>query len=201
MPRTKEAFEAMRKTTCGKIDAAALSLFARKGLSVTIDEIAKKAGLSKGLIYSHYPSKEALIAELMKQAAFLSGSSMKEIADEDISAADKIKQITARMCRMLSGSSMGIDYFMFTIQVRMSVFKIPGAELFSAEAPHPAESLARIIAEGQAEGSAVNGDPVRLAFVYWAAIQGLCCYVITDVPLPPIQETLLRILLKEDILF
>jgi AcrR family transcriptional regulator len=198
MPRTKEAFEAMRETTRGKIEAAALSLFARKGLSVTIDEIAKKAGLSKGLLYSHYPSKEALISELIKQAAFLSGSSMKEIADEDINAADKIRQITSMMCRMLSGSSMGIDYFMFTIQAGMSVFKIPGTGLFSAEAPHPAESLAQIISEAQAEGSAVKGDPVQLAFVYWAAIQGLCCYVITGVSLPPIQETLLRILLKEE---
>jgi AcrR family transcriptional regulator len=53
MPRTKEAFEAMRETTKGKIEASALSLFARKGLSVTIDEIAKTAGLSKGLIYNH----------------------------------------------------------------------------------------------------------------------------------------------------
>jgi AcrR family transcriptional regulator len=197
MPRTKEAFEAMRETTRGKIEAAALSLFARKGLSVTIEEIAQKAGLSKGLLYSHYPSKEALIAELMRQAAYLSGGSMKEIADEDVSAAEKIRQLTEMMCRMLSGSSMGIDYFMFTIQVRMGDLQMPDDKMFSEEAPHPAETLARIIAECQAEGSAVNGEPVQLAFVYWAAVQGLCCYVITGVSLPPIQETLLRIVLKE----
>ncbi|MDR2597220.1 MAG: TetR family transcriptional regulator, partial [Treponema sp.] len=35
----------MRETTRQKIEEAALSLFARKGLSVTIDEIAKRAGL------------------------------------------------------------------------------------------------------------------------------------------------------------
>ncbi|MDR2922860.1 MAG: hypothetical protein LBU85_05910, partial [Treponema sp.] len=68
----------------------------------------------------------------------------------------------------------------------------------SEEAPHPAETLARIIAECQAEGSAVNGEPVQLAFVYWAAIQGLCCYAITGIPLPPVAETLLRILLKKE---
>jgi AcrR family transcriptional regulator len=47
MSCTKEAFEAMRETTKGKIKATALSLFTRKGLSVPIDEIAKTAGLSK----------------------------------------------------------------------------------------------------------------------------------------------------------
>jgi AcrR family transcriptional regulator len=197
MPRTKEAFEAMRETTRGKIEAAALSLFARKGLSVTIDEIAKKAGLSKGLIYSHYPSKEALISGLMKQAAVISGTTIKKIADGDGSTADKIKQITVMMCEMLSGSNMGIDYFMFTIQARMSDFQMPDTMLFSAEAPNPVECLARIIAEGQAEGHVVKGDPVQLAIVYWAVIQGLCCYVITGMALPPVQETILQILLKE----
>jgi AcrR family transcriptional regulator len=197
MPRTKEAFEAMRETTKSKIEAAALSLFARKGLSVTIHEIAKKAGLSKGLIYSHYPSKEALIAELMRQAAFISGTSIKEIADGDGSAAAKIEQITAMMCEMLSSSNMGIDYFMFTIQAGMSYFQMPITGLFSAKAPPPFESLARIISKAQKEGSAVNGDPVQLAAVYWAAIQGLCCYVITGIPLPPVSKTLSRIILKK----
>jgi AcrR family transcriptional regulator len=197
MPRTKEAFEAMRETTRSKIEEAALSLFARKGLSVTIDEIAKTAGLSKGLIYSHYQSKEALIAELVRQAAVISGTSIKEIADGDSSAAEKIKQITAMMCEMLSNGHIGIDYFMFMIQVGMSDFQTPDAGRHSAEAPNPIESLAQIISEGQAEGSAVNCDPIQLATVYWAVIQGLCCYVITGIPVSPIPETLSRIILKD----
>ncbi|MDR2597869.1 MAG: TetR/AcrR family transcriptional regulator, partial [Treponema sp.] len=187
----------MRETTRQKIEEAALSLFARKGLSVTIDEIAKRAGLSKGLLYSHYPSKEALIKELLQQAAFISGTRIREIANGNNSAAAKIKQITAIMCEMLSDSNIGIDYFMFTIQAGMSDFQIPEDGLYTADMPNPVESLARIISEGQAEGSAVNGDPVQLAIVYWAAIQGLCCYIVTGIPFSPIPETLLRIILKE----
>jgi AcrR family transcriptional regulator len=197
MPRTKEAFEAMRENTKGKIEAAALSLFARKGLSVTIDEIAKAAGLSKGLIYSHYSSKEALITKLMWQAASLSGSSIKEIADGGGGATEKIRQITDMMCEMLSSNQIGIDYFMFSIHAGMSGFQMPDSGLFSADAPHPAESLARIISEAQAEGSAKKGDPVQLALIYWAAVQGLCCYAIAGVPLPTVSEALSRIILKE----
>jgi AcrR family transcriptional regulator len=197
MPRTKEAFEVMRETTRQKIEAAALSLFARKGLSVTIDEIAKTAELSKGLLYSHYLSKEALINELLRQAAVISGTRIKEIADGNSSAAAKIKQITAMMCEMLSVSNIGIDYFMFTIQAGMSDFKIPEDGLYTADMPNPVESLARIISKGQAEGSAVNGDPVQIAIVYWAAVQGLCCYIITGIPFSPVPETLSRIILKD----
>jgi len=196
MPRTKEAFGVMRETTRQKIETAALSLFARKGLSVTIDEIAKTAGLSKGLLYSHYPSKEALITELLRQAAGISGTRIKEIVDRDRKAATKIKQISAMMCEMLSSSIMGIEYFMFTIQVGMSGFQIPDTAWYTADMPNPLESLARIISKGQAEGSAVTGDPVQLATVYWAAIQGLCCYAITGITFSPIPEILSRIILK-----
>jgi len=196
MPRTKEAFEAMRETTKGKIEAAAFSLFARKGLSVTIDEIAKKAGLSKGLLYSHYPSKEALIIELLKQAAVHAGGIVKKIADGEGSAAEKVKQLTAMMCKMLSSNHIGIDYVMFTIQVGMSGFPVSEVELYTADNPHPVASLARIISECQAEGLAVKGDPVQIAFVFWAAVEGLCCFAITGIPLPPVFETLSRIILK-----
>jgi len=198
MPRTKEAFEAMRETTKGKIEAAALSLFARKGLSVTIDEIAKTAGLSKGLLYSHYPSKDALIAELLRQAAVNASAIVREIAEGTISAAEKIKQITALMCEMLSAGHIGIDYVIFTIQVGMSGFPVMEAELYTADNPHPVESLAKIIAECQAEGSAVKGDPAQIALVFWAAVEGLCCFAITGIPLPPAFETLLRIILNEN---
>lgn len=197
MPRTKKAFEVMRETTRQKIEEAALSLFARKGLSVTIDEIAKKAGLSKGLLYSHYPSKEALIIELLRQAVVTSGTRIREIADENSNAAAKIKQITAIICEMLSDSNIGIDYFMFTIQAGMSDFQIPEDGLYTADIPNPVESLARIISEGQTEGSAVRGDPVQLATVYWAVVQGLCCYIITGIPFSPVPEMLSRIILKE----
>jgi len=197
MPQTKEEFEVMRETTRQKIKAAALSLFAKKGLLVTIDEIAKTAALSKDMLYSHYSSKEALIDELIQQAVVISGTSIKEIADRDSSAAVKIKQITAMMCEILSNSYIGIDYFMFMIQVNMSDFQLPDTGRYMADIQYPVESLARIISEGQAEGSVVNGDPVQLAIVYWAAIQGLCCYVISGIPLSPVPETLSRIILKE----
>jgi AcrR family transcriptional regulator len=187
----------MRENTRQKIETAALSLFARKGLSVTVDEIAKTAALSKGLLYSHYPSKEALIAELVRQAAVISGARIKEIADKDGSAVEKIRQITALMCEMLNSNQIGIDYFMFMIQVSMSDFQIPDG-LYNADTPNPVERLARIISEGQTEGSVVNGDPVQLATVYWAAIQGLCCYIISGIPFSPVPEILSQIILKEN---
>lgn len=198
MPRTKEAFEAMRETTRQKIEAAALSLFARKGISVTIGEIAQAAGLSKGLLYSHYPSKDALIAELVRQATVASGKKMMSLSLSHSTADIKVKKITAMMCKMLSEAPKGIDYFMFMIQVGMSGFQVPETAQYSGELPSPVESLVSIIAQGQSEGSVVNGDALQLSTVYWAAFQGLCCYAITGKSVLPNPQILNKILLKDD---
>ena len=188
----------MRETTRRKIEAAALSLFARKGLSVKVGEIAKAAGVSQGLLYSHYPSKDALIAELIRQATDISGRSIMEIAGCRGKAAMKIKRITDLMCSMFVGTSpIGIDYFMFMVQVGLSGFRIPEASQYSQDCPNPAESLARVIAQGQKERSVAPGNQFRMSVVYWAAIQGLCCYAATGAPLLPDAKTLNRILLKE----
>ena len=198
MPRTKEAFEAMRETTRKKIETAALSLFARKGISVTISEIAHAAGLSKGLLYSHYPSKDALIAELVRQATAASGKKMMSLSFSDSTAATKIKKITVMMCQMFSDVPIGIDYFMFMIQVGMSGFQVPETAQYTGELPSPVESLISIIVQGQSEGSVVNGDTLQLSTVYWAAFQGLCCYAIAGRRILPDPQVLNRILLKED---
>ena len=200
MPRAKDAFDAMREQTRLKIEAAALSLFARGGLSVTVGEIARAAGLSHGLMYSHYPSKDALIAELVRQATTISSQTIMDFSGSDGTAVGKINGVSHTMCQMFSDAPIGIDYFMFMMQVGMSGFKVPEASWYSEELPNPVESLAHVIAQGQTEGSIVEGNPLQLSVVYWAAIQGLCCYVVTGIPVSPEPRVLNRILLKESYL-
>jgi TetR/AcrR family acrAB operon transcriptional repressor len=200
MPRTKEAFEAMRESTRHRIETAALSLFARRGLSVKVGEIAEASGVSQGLMYSHYPSKDALIAELIRQAITISGNSVMEFAERDEPAAVKIKKITDMMCGMFNESPIGIDYFMFMAQAGMNGSVLKEITAFLEELPNPAQILAGIIAQGQSEGTAVSGDPLQLSVVYWAAIQGLCSYAVIGMPVSPEAISLNRILLKESLL-
>lgn len=66
MPRTEEQFKELRENKKQKILDASLSLFAEKGYSATsINMIAKKAGISKGLIYNYFESKEELITTIL----------------------------------------------------------------------------------------------------------------------------------------
>jgi AcrR family transcriptional regulator len=43
-----------------KVLAAAQEAFAQDGMSVPLDEIARRAGVGAGTVYRHFPSKEAL---------------------------------------------------------------------------------------------------------------------------------------------
>jgi len=48
---------------------AALELFMEKGFAATrVDDIAKRAGLSKGAVYLYFPSKEAVLEALVRRA-------------------------------------------------------------------------------------------------------------------------------------
>ncbi len=44
----------------------AYETFAAKGLSVPIDEIARRAGVGAGTVYRHFPTKEALFAAVIE---------------------------------------------------------------------------------------------------------------------------------------
>ena len=62
MPRTKEQYEKIRREKSELIRKTALKLFAEKGYDATsINEIAQSAGISKGLMYNYFKSKDELL--------------------------------------------------------------------------------------------------------------------------------------------
>ncbi|MDN5214253.1 TetR/AcrR family transcriptional regulator [Fulvivirgaceae bacterium BMA12] len=61
-PKTKEQIAKIRTRSKDKILMAALDLFAKKGYhNTSVSAIARHAGISKGLIYNYYDSKEELL--------------------------------------------------------------------------------------------------------------------------------------------
>ena len=68
MPRTPEQFEEIRAKTKKKIIEHSLRLFAQKGYHGTsISDIAKAAGISKGLAYNYFESKQHLVESILEQ--------------------------------------------------------------------------------------------------------------------------------------
>ena len=66
-PRKPEEFELIRNESKARIQMAALEVFAESGYhSASISQIAKKAGVSKGLMYNYFESKEQLLEQVVE---------------------------------------------------------------------------------------------------------------------------------------
>ncbi|HET6559885.1 MAG TPA: TetR/AcrR family transcriptional regulator, partial [Prolixibacteraceae bacterium] len=67
MPRTTVQFEAIREEKRKLILETALELFAENGYHGTsISHITKKAGISKGLLYNYFVSKEDVLKNIIR---------------------------------------------------------------------------------------------------------------------------------------
>jgi AcrR family transcriptional regulator len=68
-PRTSGQFEKMREDKISLIMEVALEHFANNGYhATTISHLAKHAGISKGLLYNYFESKEALLKAIMHKS-------------------------------------------------------------------------------------------------------------------------------------
>ncbi|MFK8037606.1 MAG: TetR/AcrR family transcriptional regulator [Crocinitomicaceae bacterium] len=66
MPKTPAQFEKIRADRKSTILNAALHVFAEEGYhSASISKVSKHAGVSKGLMYNYFESKEALLHQLL----------------------------------------------------------------------------------------------------------------------------------------
>jgi len=82
-PRTKEQIASIRSQSTNKILMAAMELFATNGFPGTsVNAIAKKAGVSKGLIYNYFESKEDIVKGLITMMLKMADDIMDEAASE-----------------------------------------------------------------------------------------------------------------------
>lgn len=83
-PRNTGKNEEIRQESMKKIMDAAFSLIARQGYeSTSIAQIAKEAGVSKGLLYNYFTSKEDLLKQLIGNAAVQGENVMAELIVDD----------------------------------------------------------------------------------------------------------------------
>lgn len=93
-PKTKEQNETIRQQSITAIKQAALSLFAHKGYASTpISAIAKEAGISKGLMYNYFDSKEELLKAIIYDATLMEDTLFKDVINETFSPKTRLKNL------------------------------------------------------------------------------------------------------------
>jgi AcrR family transcriptional regulator len=178
-PRTKEQFEHIRDGRREELLLAALKVFSRRGLAATkIGDIAEAAGMSHGLVYHYFPSKEEIFAELVRMAISGSAQAVRQLDALPLGPLEKIRAIGTAVLKTIGEDDSTAYFFFLMMQACLSDANPPEVRDMIRTATEPTDILLRIVKEGQATGCIREGDPEQLVDVFWATVQGLAVYKI-----------------------
>lgn len=178
MPRDKEQNQLIRDNRKEQILSNSLSLFAKKGLSATkIKDITSATGISQGLIYHYYESKEAIFVELIKIAFERINQACQWLESQPMTPSQKIVFAIEELLRLLEEDE---DAALF----HLLIAKVTGSDAIPEEAriiieernTFPYEAIERIMIEGQKNGSIKDYDAGELALIFWTSINGVAIY-------------------------
>jgi AcrR family transcriptional regulator len=173
-PRGRKQNEQMRAEALGRITMAALKVFGEYGYhGATMKRITQATGLSYGLVYHYFSSKEAVFRHTVESSLEGSKKATAEILGTPGTAWEKIERLSAFLVgEALAGESS--LYFLVVLQAMTQVKSLSDFHsrvIESVEAYY--EILSPYILEAQESGEAVQGDPLVLAAAYFSFVQGL----------------------------
>lgn len=171
MPRTKEQNEHVRSVTKAKIRSAGLKLFSHKGLSGTsVQEIATAAGISTGLMYRHYKTKEDLFHDLV-HTAIHEMKAIERLLDADERPSIIFKQLTDAMMHEMNKNDESAQYLVLIAHSSLKGDLDP--EMLEKYNSELFERMANLIRRGQSMGDLCPGDPIQMTLLFFSTMQGL----------------------------
>ena len=173
MARTKEQNERMTMATRKKIMEAGLVLFAQKGFALTsIKDIAEAAGISTGLIYRHFSSKEdlfnSLIADTIEEL-----NKFIQILDSYDSPKQAIVEMTASLIGDIHFSNELSRYFLIVIRSMLEEEVLSQIDEFRKSILSLYDKTKDLIKEGQKRGEFKQGNPYKYTLLFFSIIQGM----------------------------
>jgi AcrR family transcriptional regulator len=185
----------MRENARGRILEAANRVLAKKGLSATISDIASEAGVSQGLAYRYFPSKDAIFHTLLRQL-FQSGGADRFSQGSGKSQREQLERFASETIRLRKEHP---EFYRFVFQA-LSDESLPRDihQMLDDQGQNVRKVLGRLITDGQAAGEVSKGDPDQLVDVIFACLEGLSMRMAYSDPahqvLVPDAEIILRLL-------
>lgn len=195
MPRTEQAFEEIREKSSKRILEAAKRVFAKKGLGATVSDIATEAGVSQGLAYRYFSSKEAIFYALLRQM-LQSGEVERFSENPEKGPRDRLERFVSETLRLRREHP---EFYRFVFQALMDE-SLPKdiSSMFNSQGREIRNILLKLVVDGQAKGEVLKGDPGELVDVILACLEGLSlrmAYSSPEAKVPiPDAEIILRVL-------
>ncbi len=195
MPRTKQANQEIRAAREEQIRTQAAHQFAHRGyVGTRIEDITQATGISKGLIYHYYGSKESLFTTLIERAARGTLHLYEMAYARPASAVERLRWL---MESITAGLADQEDMFLVVMQAFVSDAVPPQAQSHArALALGALTILTGIIHEGQNAGLFVDTPAEQLALVVSSCIQGLAVARVMNTPTAAVTDNLMNLIAK-----
>ncbi|MCX7747967.1 MAG: TetR/AcrR family transcriptional regulator [Clostridia bacterium] len=194
-PLNKQQLEIIRDERATQIKQASLKVFARYGYSGTkTSMIASEAGISEGLIYRYFSSKEELFNTLIQELLEDASRELENLHQLQGSPYEQIKAVTENM---LDEANRNAFILIQTTRMDEDIPQKATENLKKYSADTLIDLLLPIFVKGQESGEFYEEDPCRLASWYFSIVNSICMqeWGKEEYGMPSV-EVLMRILKK-----
>lgn len=170
MPKSQERCQEIRKEMREKILHKSMLYFARNGfLGTKISDLSKYIGIGQGTLYLYFQSKGELFNEIAKRINYEEDvKELKMLTMLPINAKHKIHKLTESIMTKLEQDEK------FAAKVALNTqMMFEKKDYASVDATYRSDLnkyTAKIIKQGQKEGSVVSGNEMKLTDYYWSIV-------------------------------
>jgi len=156
----------------------ALRFFADRGLSATkITDIAAAVGMSQGLLYHYFRSKEEIFTEIIREAFVKMNAAARALEELPLPPREKIRMAIVQLLRDIETSRDFACTVMMIANAGISdATPVEAQAVIREESGIPYAVVARIMQAGQWDGSIKPHDATELSMVFWTVIKGLALH-------------------------
>lgn len=170
-PRTELANQQIREEQYANILNAAREVFAQKGSSTTMADIADKAGVSQGLAYRYFSSKEEIFSVLFKETMESAKEYDQIIRELPGTSSERLEKIVTRLLEMRKEKP---GYYQLLYQMLSDIETPKGIrEAVTKRGMVFRKEMRKLLIEGQKTGKIANDDPDQLLEAIMGAMEGL----------------------------
>jgi AcrR family transcriptional regulator len=195
MPRSEEANTQIKDDRQKQILTSALRVFIHKGFAAAkMSDIATEAGISYGLMYHYFQSKDEIYAELVRDAVDSSKRTIERVRANDSEPIDKMRALVAEIFKSV-GQHQSAGYLFVLMMEAMTSGMYPMLPIEHPQGPgRPFDMLVQVIEQGQHKGQIAEGNPADLILTFFSAILGLASLKVSGtMTTMPDPEILMRI--------
>lgn len=171
MPKSKERCQEIREEMRNTILRKSLLYFAKNGFAGTkISDLSRNIGIGQGTIYVYFESKEELFREILRIADYdRELKQFKLLLRLPLPAKTKLDRLSERVMERLRTDEM----FAAKIALNTQILLEQSNNFASADTSYQSElysCTAKIIEQGQKEGTMASGSAMKLADYYWGVV-------------------------------